>query len=437
MKSTRTRWPVVFVGMLLLTWLTAVPVFAEQTPEPMAWLADILMERGLALGLLLVLIGGMALNLTPCVYPLIPITLAFFTSQSEGKVRHTLALAVAYVLGLSLTYAILGIVAAKTGALLGSWLQAPIVRILLSLAIVALASSMFGLYELRVPQAFTRRFSRAATGLGGAFVMGLVVGILAAPCIGPFVLGLFIFVSQFANVVTGFLVFFTLGVGMGLPYIALALVVNRMARVPKIGPWLVWIKQALGLVLVGLALYFVYPLLPEHAMYVATALLLLGAGLYLGWFARIDGQTRRLKPVRRAVGAALLVAAVIGFWPRPASTPGIAWQPFTTEAVEAARVSHQPVVVDIFADWCLPCVELDHVTFRHPEVVAAMAPMAALRLDVTDGIPEHAAAFVDDHRVYGVPTVLLIDATGTERTTLRVLGFIRPREMLDRLSQLQ
>ena len=353
------------------------------------WLSHVVTQHGLGAGVLVTFLGGLALNLTPCVYPMIPVTLAFFSGQAAGTKRHVALLALTYVMGLSLCYAILGLAAAKTGALFGAWLQQPAVLVGVALVIVALSLSMFGLYELRPPQVITRHLGQATAGVGGAFVMGMVVGLVAAPCIGPFVLGLLLVIGQMANVVTGFFLLFALGLGMGLPYLVLGLAAHRVGHLPKAGAWLVWTKKALGVVLLGLAFYFIRPVLPEAV------------------------------------------------WPRSHAVSSVAWVPYTNVAFEAAQRQHQPMVIDVYADWCLPCVELDHVTFRHPDVVEAMKSVATLRVDATGDVSQDAQALLDQYKIYGVPTVLLFDRSGTEHTDLRLLGFVDPKAFLERLKQIQ
>ncbi|MBI4341909.1 MAG: thioredoxin family protein [Candidatus Omnitrophica bacterium] len=374
-----------------MRWLIALPLLlgfgqplwaqdAASGTASLDWLNQVISQQGLWIGLIAVFFGGLALNLTPCVYPMIPVTLAFFGGQSGSTLRRGVLLPCAYVLGIALNYAVLGLVAAKTGALFGSWLQQPVALLGIAAMVVALALSMFGLYELRVPSAITRRMGQASAGLWGAFLMGLLVGVVAAPCIGPFVLSLLLFVSRLADPIAGFLLFFVLGLGMGAPYIILGLAAQRVSRLPKAGAWLVWSKRLLGVVLLGLAFYFVRSLLP-----------------------------------------------------RSAPAPGVAWIPYTEAALEAARRDQRPVLVDVYADWCIPCVEMDHTTFRHPDVVHALAGVATLRVDATHEISPDAERLLERHQVYGAPTVLLFDRRGAERRELRLTGFIRPKEFLERL----
>ena len=401
----------------------------------LAAVRDILATHGAWLGLVAAFIAGMALNLTPCVYPMIPVTLAFFSGQAAGATGRVVKLAAAYVLGIAMSYALLGLFVAKTGAFFGSWLQQPAVLLSVAAIITALALSMFGLYELRPPAWLTQRVGSAGRGLGGAFVMGLVVGIVAAPCIGPFVLGLLLLVSELASPLAGFGLFFALGLGMGLPYLVLAVVAHRVGRLPKGGAWMVWIKQLLGLALLGLALWMVRPLLAHAVLVIVVALLLAGAGAALGFMQRLAGS-RAFLWTRRAVGAAMVVAAVVLIWPRAEARPGPVWTPYTEAALETAQRGGQPAIVDVYADWCVPCVEMDYSTFQHPDVVAALRSVTTLRVDATRGLTADGEALVERYRVYGAPTVLFFDRSGHERRDLRFIGPATVDEMLDHLRRL-
>lgn len=401
------------------------------------WLADVVSRQGLGLGLFAVFAGGLLLNLTPCVYPMIPVTLAFFNRQSEGSIRRTLGLAILYAAGLSLSYAILGLFASRTGALFGSWLQSPVVILAMASVIVGLSLSMFGLYELRPPQWVMQRLGQASTGAWGAFLMGLSVGLVAAPCVGPFLVSLMLIVGKMSNPAAGFLLFFTLGFGMGLPSILLAVAAQRASRLPKAGQWLIWVKKGLGVVLLGVAAWLIKPLILPAAFRWLVVLLLLGSGVYLGWLERSQSRGKKLLWVRRVVGIALLAAALACFLPQGPSIPSVSWQPYTPAALQRAAAARKPTLIDVYADWCLPCVELDRVTFRHPEVVAALQSWSALHIDVTHSATADAEALFQKHDIYGVPTVLLIDAAGVERADLRVTGFVSPAELLQRLKQLQ
>lgn len=405
--------------------------------QPLDWLTHLISQHGVWWGLLAAFLGGLFLNLTPCVYPMIPVTLAFFSQQARKARGHIVLLAACYVSGLSLTYALLGLVAARTGALFGSWLQQPLVLVSMALLVVGLSMSMFGLFELRLPQFLTRRMGAAGEGPGGAFLMGMILGIVAAPCVGPFVLGLLLIVGQMANPVMGFLLLFMLGLGMGLPCVLLGVGAHRVSHLPKAGAWLIWTKHLLGCVLLGVALFFLTPLLPWALAGLLLAALLLGSGVYLGALARIPHASKRFERVRQVIGGLLVVAAVTLAWPRPPAGPSVVWVPYTEQTMAAARAAARPVVVDVYADWCLPCVEMDHVTFRHPDVVQALARVTTLRIDATRAVSPEAQAFFERFRIYGLPVVLFFDARGEEAMPLRLTGFTPPEDFLARVAQVE
>lgn len=408
------------------------------------WLNGFVAQHGLGLGLIAVFIGGLLLNLTPCVYPMIPVTIAFFSGQAAfSRSRPAWALgraallACCYVLGLSLSYAVLGAIAASTGALLGAWLQQPVVLLAVASIMVGLSLSMFGLYDLRPPRVITQRLGQASAGMWGAVGMGMVVGLVAAPCIGPFVLGLLLLISQLGNPIAGFLLLFVLGLGMGLPYVILGIWASRIGHLPKAGAWLVWSKKLLGVVLWALALHFIRPLLPPQAVRWLWVGLLVGAGAYLGWGERTPSRGAAFRWIRWLIGGALVAVAAIVAWPQPQATASVGWIPYSEAALAQAQREHRPIVIDVYADWCLPCVEMDHVTFRHADVVQALSTVATLRLDVTREVPEEGEALLERSQVFGAPTVLLFDSTGKERKDLRLLGFVAPEEFLERLSRIQ
>lgn len=422
-----------------LLW-AAEPTRSSVAVQPFDWVSGVFSRHGLGVGLLAVFVGGLALNLTPCVYPMIPVTLAFFSNQASGSLPRVLLLATLYVIGISLSYATLGFLAVQTGSLLGSWLQQPAVLVLVACVIGILSLSLFGVYAFRIPQALSGRLTKAWTGIGGAFLMGLVVGLVAAPCVGPFVLGLMLFVSRLGQPGTGILLFFVLGLGMGLPYIFLAVVANKVGRFPKAGEWLVWSKKILGCVLLGLALYFLRPLLSASLMKVAGVSLLVGTGIYLGWLDGSVSQHPLLRRVKHILGAVLLGAAIASAWPKSLPDKGssqVRWIPFDRVVFERTLNEQRPMIIDVYADWCLPCVEMDHVTLKHPDVVKALVSVATLRVDATREVSQDAGVLFERYDVFGVPTVLFFDRAGKERRELRLLGFVPPDEFLKRLRQIQ
>ena len=379
-----------------------------------------------------IFLGGLALNLTPCVYPLIPITVSFFAGRRENRRAHAVGLSCLYVLGIAITYSAIGVAAALSGQMLGFLLQKPFVLLLFSGLMVALALSQFGLFELRPPSFLVSRHGDGPETLQ-ALSMGLVAGIVAAPCIGPFVLGLLLYVGRTRDPFTGFTMFLTLALGLGLPYFALGLFTRALKSLPRSGAWMVGVKKAFGFILLALALSFAQPLLGDRAYSYGLAVLAFAA---FGTFAvRPALRKGRLGRVM-ATGAALVGLVGVGVMSQT-PLPSPEWVPYSASALEQAAAEGKPVVIDFYADWCLPCKEMDLVTFSRSEVLEAAGPMVMIKADVTLDSTEASREAVPHFQVEGVPTVVFLDAEGRERKDLRLGSFVRAPEMLVRMRALE
>jgi thiol:disulfide interchange protein DsbD len=381
---------------------------------------DMLERNGLFLVLLSIFAGGLGLNLTPCVYPVIPLTVGYFGRQSSGSRSRLFGLAGLYVLGMATMYSILGVVAALSGRLFGSLLQNPWVLAAIAAALVAMSLSMFGIWEIRMPTKLMNR-AGARAGAAGAFGMGLFVGIVAAPCIGGFIVGLLAFVAARQSAFLGFLFFFTLSLGLGLPYLFLAAYSGRLSRLPRAGEWMEGVKKIFGWILLAMAAYFlrsVFP--PPFGKWLLPAVLVIGAIVIL--VTRLG-----LRWPVRAGAAAILVGIAIFFVPRELK----GWQPYVPEAIGAGR----PAIIDFSADWCLPCLELERKTFAEPRVAEALARRSLLKADMTKIASPEAIALSEKFGILGVPTIIFLDATGKERQDLRLVGFENAERFLERLAK--
>ncbi len=412
----------------------------ENTATPSGSLGEndierLLRVKGSLLAFIIIFLGGLSLNLTPCVYPMIPITIGFFSGQSAGKSSRVLFLAAAYVLGIAITYSSLGVAAALSGKLFGALLQNPFVILLLAAVMVALALSMFGLFELRPPAFLMRKVSgKSEPGVLGSLSMGLVVGIVAAPCIGPFTLSLLTYVGKIGNPWVGFWMFFTLSLGLGLPYVFLAAFSGALQNLPRSGVWMVWVKKVFGFVLIGMALYFAQPLIPEKVALVVALTLALGAGIYLGWLERSQTPGRAFYWVKKVVGAAAIAIAIFLAIPQ-APARSISWQPYTPESLARAQQDGKYALLDFYADWCVPCRELDRSTFADESVIEATRSIATFKVNLTDLKSPESEMLRRKYNILGVPTVILVDPQGRERESARVVGFIPPKDFVDRLKR--
>jgi thioredoxin:protein disulfide reductase len=394
-------------------------------------------ERGLLFVLGVVFLSGLALCLTPCVYPMIPITLGYFSQQAaEGGWGRRLTLPSLYVLGMAITYSVLGVIAGLTGGLFGAALQNPWVVGVMILLFVAMALWMFGVYELRLPGALTRLGAGRAGALG-AFVMGLTLGLVAAPCIGPFIVTLLAFVGASGNPVIGFWLFFVLALGMGLPFLVLGAFSSMLAGLPRSGAWLIYAKKVMGVGLLGVALYFAQTFLPDRVLGSAAIVLAVGAALWLGILEPTRMKSAWFMPARLAVG---VLALGLGLWlalPLVRHRPEPAWQSYTEEAFARARADGRPIVLDFFAVWCAPCRELDRNTYSDPRVLGALDRFALFKADLTDDDSALVQELRERYDVYGVPTVVFLDDAGREQADLRLTGFEPPEPFLDRLKRVR
>ncbi len=399
-----------------------------KTPGPLGGWA-------MAWTLLGIFAGGMALNLTPCVYPLLPITVSYFGGKSGQGQGRLLAHGLFYLGGLALTNSILGVAAALTGGLMGAMLQNPLVLVAVAAILVFFATSLFGFWELRLPGGLTQAASKSYAGYFGSLFMGLTLGLVAAPCIGPFVLGLLTWVASLGSPWLGFLIFFTLSLGLGLPLFILAMFSGSLEKLPRSGEWMLWVRKLMGWVLVGMAAYFIRPLLPESVGVLLLAAVALAAAIHLGWLDRTVATFRSfqwLKAIAALTGV-IIATFLTGSW--VFKGPGVAWQPYSDQLMKMAKQKQKPVIIDFYATWCSPCRELDEITFHNPEVVKkADQEFLMVKVDLTQkGNPVH-ERLLAQYGVKGVPTVVFLDDRGNECRNLRLVDYLPPEQMLSRMA---
>jgi thiol:disulfide interchange protein DsbD len=386
-------------------------------------LANQLEKSGLLLSLILVFLGGLALNLTPCVYPLIPITIGYFGGQSEGKTSKLFVMGLLFVLGMAVTYSIIGVVTSLTGAVFGALLQNPIVILVIVSIFIALSLSMFGVYEFKLPDGIVAKASATKTGLYGSFFMGLTMGIVAAPCIGPFVLGLVTYVATKGDPFFGFLMFFILALGLGFPYLILAIFSGKIKSLPRAGLWMEAVKHIFGLILLAMAIYFALPLIPKLIAGYILPIYGLLAAVYLLLFVKAANSLKGFKIFKLVFSILIIVVSIYNLI--PSDKQSIAWINYK-ESELANALEKKGVIIDFYADWCIPCKELDALTFSDPEVIKISENFINLKADMTKSLSPEVEELRQKYRIVGVPTVLILNSRLEE--IHRITGFMNATE---------
>jgi thiol:disulfide interchange protein DsbD len=408
-----------------LSVITSAGETEEETSDP---ISDALESNGLIIGLLFVFVGGLALNLTPCVYPLIPITIGYFGGQSEGSTGRLAIMGLLFMLGLAVTYSIIGVVTSLSGAVFGAVLQNPIVILVVVAILFGLSLSMFGVYEFKIPDSMVAKFGGSKTGMFGAFFMGLTMGIVAAPCIGPFILGLVTYVATKQDPYFGFLMFFVLALGLGFPYLFLAIFSGKIKNLPRAGEWMESVKHIFGIILVGMALYFLLPLLPKEISGYVLPIFMIGAGLFLIFFEKSANKIMGFRIFKTLFSILIIVVAVYSLI--PSDTKSVEWQKYSEEAV--SNIIGRGVVIDFYADWCIPCKELDAITFTDPKVIELSKEFETYKADLTKSLSLEVEALREKYKIVGVPTVLILNSSGEEMN--RITGFVNAEEFYKILS---
>jgi len=382
-------------------------------------------KSGILLSLIFIFLAGLALNLTPCVYPLIPITIGYFGGQAEGKTSRLFLLGLLYMLGMAITYSVIGVVTSLSGAVFGTLLQNPIVIIGIVLLFVALALSQFGVYEFKLPDALVAKAGGAKGGAFGAFFMGLTMGIVAAPCIGPFVLGLVTYVAAKGDPYYGFLMFFVLALGLGFPYLLLAIFSGKIKSLPRAGIWMEGVEHIFGFLLIGMAIYFLDPILPKSIQGYLLPIFGIIAAIILLFIDKTANNAKGFRIFKTIFSLIVIAISIYSLIPKENLEPE--WRNFSIQAYETSMKNNERMVIDFYADWCIPCKELDALTFSDERVIKEMGRFTNYKLDMTKTTDEN-EALRKRFNVIGMPTVLIIDSQSKEMN--RITGFVNAEEFL-------
>ena len=383
-----------------------------------------LLQGNLALVLGGFLVLGLLLAFTPCMLPMIPILSGIIAGEGEHLSKsRALGLSSIYVFSMALTYALAGIGAAYAGSLLAAYLQNVWVLGAFALIFVALALSMFGLYELRLPGFLHERLYASQGRLQGGriasvAVMGVFSAVIVSPCVSAPLAGTLLQISRSGDVVLGGAALFALATGMGLPLIVVG--VSEGALLPKAGAWMLAVRKFFGVLLLAVALWIIRPLLSATLESLAWGALLVGSAIYLGVLRTQSRLWKGVGVVAVVAGVALVVSAFTA----GESKSRTAWTRVASVAELDQRLSSpgRPVMLDFYADWCVSCKEMEKLTLSDPRVRAELDRMLLLQADVT-AANEADRALLKRFSLFGPPGIIFFDSQGREIAGLRVIGY--------------
>lgn len=402
-----------------------------------------------ALALFLAFIAGILTSFTPCIFPMIPITLAVLGHHSEKRTRlQNFTLSLVYVHGIALTYSLLGLFAASSGNLFGASLGSPWVLGGICFILLVMSLSMYGMFEFQMPSFIRQKFGMGSKqgGYLGAFLSGLFAGIVASPCVGPILVAILAFVASQKNLFFGFFLLFTYAMGMGLIFLFLGVFSEFTRRLPKSGPWMEAVKFTLGSLMLAAFYYYLDLLVPQRWWDSSLGIgLIVLASLSGAFITSPHTNWQRLR--KGALGALLFIGMAylsIGILDlRPLLNPphsetletkNSSWQAYQKETFLAALRSGKPVILDFYADWCVACHELEKHTFSNNDVIKATAGMHLFRFDATEDSPE-LEELKTKYNIQGLPTVVFHDSNGRWLEHLNLTQFENAESFLNRLKK--
>ncbi len=402
---------------------------------------------------------GLLLAFTPCVFPMAPILSSLIVGQG-GRLHHRRAfgLSLVYVLAMTLTYTAAGIGAALLGRNIQALLQNPWVLAGSSALFVALALSMFGFYELQLPERWRQQLTEpGAHRRGGNYLgvagMGVLSALIVSPCVAPPLLGVLTVIAGAGDVVLGGGALFVLSLGMGAPLLLLGASAGRL--LPRAGPWMEQIQIVFGVVLLAMALWLLERILPPAVTMLAWAVLLIVCATYMGAFHTVETLASGWRIIVKGLGLVLLVYGILllvglAAGGRDVLQPlrGVSFstavgqeQPLfrpvkTLVELEQAlrRADGRPIMLDFYADWCIACKEMEKYTFSHPDVRARLQDVVLLQADVTAN-DAAAQELLRHFAIFGPPATLFFGPDGSERKPYRVIGFMPAERFKAHLDQ--
>lgn len=365
--------------------------------------------------ILIALLLGLLLSLTPCIYPMIPITIGILQAQSAPSLLKNFSLSSAYALGIATTFALLGLAASMAGHAFGSFMTHPIVILLIVALMVYSALSLFGFYEIRMPRFLQHSSSAQGGSFVSAYIFGVISGTVASPCLSPGLLFMLTLVATLKSVIAGFFLLFSFGIGLSIPLLIIGTFSSSINLLPRAGYWMIEIKYLLGFMLLGMCFYFVSSIVPLTVLFILFALFLFVMGIFYIYHARsANGLWYYLSTIcgMIAVGCAvfsLFKAAQTYFLPSVQVKTALSWSNDYQQAINQAKNQNSKVIVFIHAPKCSTCIELEDKMNTDKVFQDAANKHVLLTIDLAKKDNESTQTITKTFNILGAPTVLIIN----------------------------
>jgi thiol:disulfide interchange protein DsbD len=402
---------------------------------------------------------GLLLSFTPCVFPMIPILSSILVSHSnttDGGLssKKGFILSFVYVVSMSFAYALAGMIAGVFGANLQSALQNPYVLISFSAVFVALALSMFGYFELRVPAFIQNKISKTTdgqekNGVLGVAVMGFLSALIVGPCVAPPLAGALVYISQTGDALLGGVALFVMSIGMGVPLLLIGLGAGKF--MPRPGGWMENVTRVFGVIMLALAVWMLERVINPSVTMMLWALLLIGSSVYLGLFDGIKESCRGFRKLKKVfeimlllLGVSMFVGSLSG-----ATNPLNPYEKFTvsggvatpsnvlefkeiktlSQLEDVVKNSQKPLMIKFTASWCTSCKELENITFKDSSVISVLSQYDLYKVDISDDTKDDK----DLLKYFGLfgPPALVFFENGNEQKSKRIVGYKSPKEFLE------
>jgi thiol:disulfide interchange protein DsbD len=418
-----------------------------------------LKDKSLLINILSFFVFGLLLAFTPCVFPMIPILSGILVGEGESITRaRAMMLSISYVIAMALTYSVLGLVAGLFSLNLQAASQNVWVLSLFSGVFVFLALSMFGFYELQLPSSWQSKLSSSQSEAGsgtlkGAAFMGVLSAVIVGPCVAPPLAGALLYISQTGDAVLGGFALFAMGLGFGVPLLIVGTTSGEL--LPRAGLWMENIKRVFGVVMLGVAIWFLERVLPESVTLILWAALFVATAMFVGALDRLEAASTSSQRLCKALGIVLLVYGII-LIVATANGGGTVLKPFNNQSsvvsaetlsfktianledldkeLEQAKAEGKFVMLDFYADWCVTCDEMEAYTFIDPAVQRTLQQLVLIKIDVTKN-NDNDKAFLKQFDIFGPPAIIFFNKNSVEIKSHRLVGFVKAEAFVEHIKQ--